>query len=145
MRIALKVVLMVVSIAFASTALAQSTVYKWTDERGVTQYTQTPPAGSRNYETVRMGSSGQQRSAEPVQEAFDTRQTQPDATASMTPADQERQEYCDAARRNLAALESDTEVHLEAADGGEPTPLDAGQRAEQIEIAQRQVTLFCRD
>lgn len=145
MRIALKVALMVVSIAFASNALAQNTVYKWTDERGVTQYTQTPPAGTRNYETVRMGSSGQQRSAEQAQEPVGFGQAEAEATAPQTPADHERQEYCDAARRNLVALESEVEVHLEAADGGEPSPLDAGQRAEQIEIAQRQVTLFCRD
>lgn len=140
----LKIALVMLSTTLAANALAQNTVYKWTDERGVTQYTQTPPSGSRNYETVRMGSSGQQRSAEPAQEPVDIGQAQA-AAAPQTPADQERQEYCDAARRNLAALESEADVHLEAADGGEPTPLDAGQRAEQIEIAQRQVTLFCRD
>lgn len=143
MRIALKIALVVVSTFLAANALAQSTVYKWTDERGVTQYTQSPPAGSRNFETVRMGSSGQQRSAEPAQDPAGAAQAA--ATAPQTPADQERQEYCDAARRNLSALESEVDVHLESADGGEPTPLDAGQRAEQIEIAQRQVTMFCRD
>lgn len=142
---ALKIALILASTMLAATALAQNTVYKWTDERGVTQYTQTPPAGSRNYETVRMGSSGQQRSAEPAPDTADAGEAQAATNESQTPADQERQEYCDAARRNLAALESEVEVHLEAADGGEPTPLDAGQRAEQIEIAQRQVTLFCRD
>lgn len=145
MRIALKLALMVVSLAFASSALAQNTVYKWTDERGVTQYTQTPPPGNRNFETVRMGSSGQQRSADPAQSRAQADETQAAAAAPQTPADQERQEYCDAARRNLAALESEAPVHMEAADGGEPTPLDADQRDEHIEIAQRQVTLFCRD
>lgn len=144
MRNVLKIALVLASMTLATTVLAQNTVYKWTDERGVTQYTQTPPSGTRNYEAVRMGSSGQQRSSEPTQDA-DAGQAQAAATAPQTPADQERQEYCDSARRNLAALESDVGVHLEAADGGEPTPLDAQQRAEQIEIAQRQVTLFCRD
>ena len=143
MLTALKIALVLASTTLAANALAQNTVYKWTDERGVTQYTQTPPAGSRNYETVRMGSSGQQRGVEVTDEAAGAAQAT--ATAPQTPADQERQEYCDAARRNLAALESEVEVHLEASDGGEPTPLDAGQRAEQIEIAQRQVTMFCRD
>jgi hypothetical protein len=142
---ALKIALLIVSASLAANAFAQNTVYKWTDERGVTQYTQSPPAGSRNYEAVRMGSSGQQRSAEPTQDTADTNQARAASPAPLTPADLERQEYCDAARRNLAALESEASVHIEAADGGEATPLDAEQRAEQIEIAQRQVSQFCRD
>lgn len=145
MRNVLKIALVIVSLAFAANVLAQNTVYKWTDERGVTQYTQTPPAGVRDYETVRMGSSGQQRSSVSTQDSADADRTPDQAGETQAPADQERQEYCDAARRNLSALESDVEVHLEATDDGEPTPLDAEQRAEQIEIAERQVTLFCRD
>lgn len=142
MRTVITISLGVLISLFASHAVAQSVVYKWVDERGVSQYTQTPPTG-RNYETVRMGTGGQ-RSTEPEAEAEST--AEPGAANPVsTAADQERQEYCDAARRNLETLESDQAVMLEAEEGGEPAMLDDAQRAEQMQVAQRQVTLFCRD
>lgn len=141
MRTVISISLGVLISLFSSHALAQSAVYKWVDERGVSQYTQTPPVG-RNYETVRMGSGGQ-RTAEPEPAAAPARQAAASTVSSA--ADQERQEYCDAARRNLETLQSDQAVMMAAEEGGERAELNEAQRAEQMQVAQRQVTLFCRD
>lgn len=138
-----------VLLALAGTqAAAQSTVYVWTDENGVRQYTQSPPSG-RTYQTMRMGSGGQRTMDAGTDArdgaADDASEADGQAGAGLDPAaEQERREYCESARRNLATLTGDRDVVLRGEDG-EDTELDAGQRAEQVAIAERQVTLFCRD
>jgi len=127
-------------------AAAQSTVYVWTDENGVRQYTQSPPSG-REYQAMRVGAAGQREARGPQADAdaatagegAGAGQAAPDPAAEL-----ERQEYCEAARRNLQALATGQDAVLRTDDGQE-TELDAEQRAEQVAIAERQVTLFCRD
>lgn len=111
----------------AAPALAQQTageVYQWTDAKGVTHYSQTPPAQGR-YEHRVITSSGAAApaTAEPA--------------AAVNP-------NCATARANIAALEGDGDVRLGGdGDGESGTVLDSTQRAAQLELAQAAVKAYC--
>lgn len=117
-------------LAFAAApALAQQTageVYQWTDANGVTHYSQTPPAQGR-YEHRVITSSGAAAAAgsEPVAAQADNPQ-------------------CTTARANIAALQGEGEVQMDAdGDGKADRTLDADQRASQLELAQAAVKAYC--
>lgn len=117
-------------LAFAAApALAQQTageVYQWTDANGVTHYSQTPPPQGR-YEHRLITSSGAAAAAasEPVAEQADNPQ-------------------CTTARANIAALQGEGDVQMDAdGDGRADRTLDADQRASQLELAQAAVKAYC--
>ena len=115
----------------ASPAIAQQTageVYQWTDANGVTHYSQTPPARG-SYEHRLITSSG---AAAP---------TSARADASAETAENPQ---CATARANIAALQGEGDVQIDADGDGEPdTVLDAGQRSAQLALAEAAVKAYC--
>ena len=89
----------------ASAALAAGEVYKWTDEAGVVQYTDSAPDG-RPYETVKTAKS---RTAVPVAEdaSAEASLTDPEAAAENSEAAKpgSTQSNCDIARAKTILAE----------------------------------------
>lgn len=97
---------------------AAQTVYKWKDARGVTHYSEKPPA-SGSYST-------QEAVRDPVAQAT------PTASAERSGPDPR----CTTARNNLATLQGDNAVQMDSDGDGKPDKtLSDAERNGQIELA----------
>lgn len=130
---------LLLTVLAAGSAQAQSdVVYKWTDDKGMTHYTQTPPDG-REYEEVRARrdksssdeSGDEENAAEPKDAA--AKATNPNAKA------------CETARKNLQLLESDVVVTRPATGEGEPQVLSTQERAKEVERNRAMVAAVCEE
>lgn len=108
----------------ASANAVAGPVYKWKDANGVTQYSETPPAG-RKFET-----RAQARS--------------PQAGASAETPAAPVPEQCSTARANLALLEGGGQVMQDTdGDGKADTALAPEQRSAQKGLAEAAIKAYC--
>lgn len=136
LRIVLPVATMLLLAASSSQA---ATVYKWTDQQGVVQYTDAPPEG-KAFERMEIGGSGTARAAE-----------EPPADASApaaepTPAQRRldmMKSNCATARANLETLRTGQEVTADSDGDGTPEPLDEAGRAKAQAAAEEAVRQNC--
>ncbi|MDR1075098.1 MAG: DUF4124 domain-containing protein [Xanthomonadaceae bacterium] len=106
-------------------AVAASTVYRWTDSHGVTHASDRPPE-NQAYQTERMGSAYPMGADEAVIEA-----------PALDP-------QCVTARENLRLLESDAEVHQMGEEEGKPgRSLSAEEREAQKALAGAAIKAYC--
>ena len=127
----------------ASTMAAQ--VYKWVDERGVTHFSATPPAGQS---ATTVSPNITQPKAQPAPAAADTgedkEQTAIDKKVKADVAEQEaqRQQYCERARTNLAQLQNNPRLRIESE--GEVRRIDEDERQSRIEKLKTDIAENCR-
>ena len=108
----------------ASVSAMAGPVYKWKDAQGVTQYSETPPAGGK-YET-----RGQARD--------------PQAAASTETPAAPVPGQCTTARANLALLDGSGAVMQDTdGDGKADTALTPEQRSAQKELAEATIKAYC--
>ncbi|MHC1654832.1 DUF4124 domain-containing protein [Stenotrophomonas maltophilia] len=99
-------------------------VYKWKDANGVTQYSETPPAG-RKFETREQARS-------------------PEAAGSTATPAAPVPEQCSTARANLALLEGSGQVMQDTNGDGKPdTALTPEQRGAQKGLAEAAIKAYC--
>jgi len=104
----------------ASPAVAQQ-VYKWKDARGVTHYSEKPPA------------SGQYTTQDAVRDPATAAPASASATDNAPSAADSR---CTTARRNLANLQTGQPVQMDSdGDGKLDQPLTDTERSNQMELA----------
>ncbi len=126
-RLILGVVLVLAATSLSTVRAQQATgeVYQWKDARGVTHYSQTPPASGA------------------YQQRVITHSGTPSTLASASAANAENPQ-CAIARRNITALESGQAAGPDADGDGKPDQtLDPAQRAAQLELAQAAVKAYC--
>lgn len=107
----------------AATAHA-APVYKWKDANGVTQYSQSPPAGK----------------------AFETRQQarEPGSSAPAAPGTAAESAQCTTARANLVLLAGTGPLMQDTDGDGKPdAPLPEADRANQRSLAETAVKAWC--
>jgi len=108
----------------ASANAVAGPVYKWKDAKGVTQYSETPPAGGK-YETREQA-----------------RGTQPAAPAAAEAAPVPEQ--CSTARANVVLLDGSGEVMQDTdGDGKADTALTPEQRSAQKGLAEAAIKAYC--
>ena len=112
----------------SSLALSAAEIYKWTDEKGRTHYSDRPPPA--DVKTERRELSAEPQRSEPETSAED-------ANAA------EAARRCEAARTSLQQLRANTNVAMDLDGDGTPETLDAVQREEQILTLQRRVEQLC--
>jgi hypothetical protein len=101
-------------------------IYKWTDAKGRTHYSDRPPPAQ--VESERRSIAGEpERPAETPAEV----------------ANKEAAARCEAARRSLQQLRENTNVAMDLDGDGTPETLDATAREEQILAMQRNVEQLC--
>lgn len=118
-----------VASVFVSAPVAAQTVYKWKDAKGVTHYSERPPASGKF--TARDG----QR--DPVAAT-------PAKTAAQAPKADPR---CASARNNLAALQGTNAVQMDSDEDGKPDrTLSESERTSQMELARSTLKAYnCSD
>ncbi|WP_329888444.1 DUF4124 domain-containing protein [Stenotrophomonas sepilia] len=108
----------------ASANAVAGPVYKWKDAHGVTQYSETPPAGKK-YETREQART-------------------PQAAASTETPTAPVPEQCSTARANLALLDGGGQVMQDTdGDGKADTPLTPEQHTAQKGLAEAAIKAYC--
>ncbi|MGB2680221.1 MAG: DUF4124 domain-containing protein [Candidatus Competibacter sp.] len=147
--------------AFALTLQAQQAqqsqqfIYKWTDDRGMIQYSELPPPTGVKYEMVSKTSGAEQKNAEEGARNLDKEQAdlakqvaeqekkqQEDAEKAQKEAEDVRTKNCEAAKKNLKILQGDSPVVKTDAKGNK-IALDPQQREEELKKAQKDQDYFC--
>lgn len=134
--------LQALALFLVATSFAQgATVYKWTDDKGVVQYTDNAPEG-RPFTRIDVGRSGSRASAETDGADAETATSEAGAdgasegtSAELTPAQQRLETMkaiCATARRNLDTLEKFEGVTMDRDGDGTAETLDAEARETEL-------------
>lgn len=135
------------------TAQAQQFIYKWTDAQGQLQYTELAPPSGVKYEMVRKPSGAEQGPA-PAQDlnkaqadlakkvAEQEQAEKKQVEQAQKEADEQRTKNCEAVKKNVAALQSDSPV-LKADAQGNKVVLDPAAREAELKKAQKDQDYFC--
>lgn len=122
-------------LALLATASAHATqMYSWTDANGTRHFSDRPPPETVAAKKIDLPKRDAPAVAEPQQGSEDG------AAAIASDPDAQRLAACTQARSNLATLRSDVPVRLTEDDDDF---LDDAQRQKQIEVAEKQVALYC--
>jgi len=143
------------AVLLALAAPSQAQLYKWVDSSGRVQYSDRPPPGGRKAEQVSnanvssigaQGASGGGKSPADLEADFRKRraeQAEAGKKQQQAAAEQKQKtESCAAARRNLTALQSGQRM-ARYNEKGEPSFLEDGERAREMQRAQQQVQTYC--
>jgi hypothetical protein len=136
-------------------APAQAQLYKWVDSNGRVQYSDRKPSDGKQSQEVKStvsavgsqsgGASGKSLSEQ--NKEFEKRrkeQAEGQQKQQQASAEQKRNtENCDAARRNLAALESGQRIARYDLKG-EKTYMDDSQRAAETQRSRQQIEESCK-
>lgn len=114
------------TLLFASASAGAQQIYKWKDAKGVTHYSEKPPAQG-DYSTR---DTVQDPVGAPVASAS------PEAGAGASPAPAADDSRCDTARRNLAALQRPVELQFDSDGDGQPDrAMNPAERQQQEQLA----------
>jgi hypothetical protein len=115
---------------------AHAEVYKWVDEKGQTQYGETPPAGATATKmNVPTGGGAEAPSSEKPAD-------KPKEPAAKAPGADERKTRCEFERKQQELLDNDAPVIYKDAKG-ETVELEAGKRAAAKERVKDNVKKYC--
>lgn len=134
------------------TSPAMAKLYKWVDENGVTQYTQTPPPKG-DFNQVKpppKPAVDPQRAQDEMEKRLDAFQKRrDDAAESKAEANKEasdkaaKAEKCNKARKNLTFLQTHSRVRTTDKDGN-ATLLGEDKRQEKIKTANEAIKQYCK-
>lgn len=131
-----------VAALLAAGALSATELYKWTDDKGVVHYSDTPPPKSKaavQKQKVRLTGTDaptpDAAAAEPGKPAGGA-----SAPVSVPDTPENRKRACDQARSMLELLQGDAPL----ADSTSGKPLEATDRAERLADAQRTASMYCQ-
>lgn len=116
------------SIALGVSQAMEQEFYQWRDSNNVLHVSQLPPKDVE-YQTIVVGSKS----------AGTTALTK---TVKTDKAAEEIIESCRKARENLQVLQQDLPVYLDLEDGSKEL-LDDSKRAEQKQLAEKQIQFYC--
>lgn len=125
--------LLAAALAVSGAAAASGEIYRWTDEDGVTHYSDTPPP-SREHSTVKVAIAPPPT---PVAEP------KPEVETPKPPVTT-NQSNCETARKNLETFASSARVEMDRDGDGKTEPLDETQRAAEIARNQELVKIYCQ-
>lgn len=125
--------LLAAALVFSGAVAASGEVYRWTDENGVTHYSDTPPP-SREHVTVKVAAAPRPVAPAEATAAVD---------AAPKPTVPTAQSNCETARKNLETFATSTTVTMDLDGDGKMEPLDETRRATEIARNQELERLFC--
>jgi len=130
----------------AGTVAMAGTVYRWKDANGQSHYSQQPPDGVKKYETItssgNAGATDDDSAAAPATAAASGKKDNGSA-GGMTPAQEQRQKNCKAARDNQTTLTQHATVNADVNGDGKLVTLNAAQHDQMLAEAKKQVDLYC--
>ena len=128
--------LLIVVVLALPAAAAAETLYKWTDAEGITHYSDSPPPEDSDFEAREIRVDPAPPPIAEAPEAAATASTDAQATPTAS-------ENCTRVRANVETLERSEVVRMDLDGDGTSEALTDAQREQQLEIAQRQVEVYC--
>jgi cytoskeletal protein RodZ len=127
--------------------LVSAQVYKWTDAKGTTHYSETPPPTGTKYSQVSVnaqqpasaGSSNTTADAAPASSSSSS--SQGDNNQPMADTPENRAKMCTSLKANLAALQGSGPVVVQ--NGSQQQVLNADQRKQQLDATQSTFQQYC--
>ncbi|MCB1560767.1 MAG: DUF4124 domain-containing protein [Xanthomonadales bacterium] len=116
---------LMLAVAMPSVHAGEQKVYKWTDNNGVTHYTQAPPPKGSTYEATSM------------------REPRPARNDAVAEPEVELSPLCKKVRANLDILNSAKVVTMDTDGDGESETLSDEQRQTQVSLAEQQWEAYC--
>lgn len=135
MRPALAALLLV----FATQAFAAGEVYKWTDEKGVVHYTETPPP-DRDFEKKKVDAAP---AATPEAAAAPAPAAAPQDGSQAAAPESPIQSNCATARTNVDQLERNKDVRVDLNGDGQAEILTEEQHAAELKRNRALVEIYC--
>lgn len=139
--------------ALMSVALvAQAQVYTWKDAKGVTHYSDSPPAKGQQYTakqvdapTPRATAAATPAAPVTAPETVPADANPPDAAANEAAVRARAKANCETATSNLAALKAGAPVGYDSNGDGKPDKVMADdERAQQLKLAEGAVASYCQ-
>lgn len=136
------------------TGMASATIYKWEDENHQIQYSQTPPPqGQVTTITPPPPPSHSIKSAQEQTDKLNKQIQQGEDKASFQKKEADLQEKnakirktnCERATAHLQDMQSKPRVRLQQADGSLSDPLTSEQREADMQDAQKNIDLYCKE
>ena len=134
--------LALVTMFTTSSAMAAGEVYKWTDDKGVAQYTDSPPDG-RPFTVVNTGRSKPPAAAQPEAQAIDPATGEPIPNPLPVARTGSAAANCATAQANVDNLTRYTDVNMDRNGDGTPEKLTDEERKTELERSQTLVKLYC--
>jgi len=133
----IKTVVLAITLIMVPTMTSAASVYKWTDDNGVTHFGDRQPAGrqseSVNIKTGSSNSGGQQRSAQEQVQAIDDARKEQGERTNLSAVEEARQKQrkanCETAQSNLNVINSNARIRVD--DNGEQRYLAPEEIEEQ--------------
>jgi len=135
-----------------------ATVYKWVDEKGVTHYSETPPASEQRAKKIEVqpsspaaGAEAGRKSWQEKEVEFQKRQAEREEARKQEQAAEAaarrdariREERCAAAKKNLETLQIRRPVYR-LDEKGERVYLDDPGRAAEIARMKKEIETYCK-
>ncbi len=149
----MKLLIIILTLALSLTGqTVAAKMYKWVDENGVVQYTQSPPPAGRKATVVKKHSHGvtDQQADENLRGLTDkasNEQKDREFKKEYASADEQRAERlkknCEIARENLRILQNAPRIRLQSDDGGDASFLTEEQKQQKVAEAQKQINNNC--
>jgi hypothetical protein len=123
---------------------AKSGYYKWTDDNGKLQFTQTPPAGRPSvFVATATGEQSKSPNAEPdTQSTAASNKPTGNLEGTMEPIPEKDPAKCKQAKANLDSLKSKARIRLTSPDGTQRFITDE-ERNTQIKLAEDNISMHC--
>lgn len=133
----IKTVVLAITLILVPAMASAASVYKWTDDNGVTHFGDRQPTGrqseSVNIKTGSSNSGGQQRSAQEQVRAIDDARKEQGERTNLSAVEEARQKQrkanCETAQSNLNVINSNTRIRVD--DNGEQRYLAPEEIEEQ--------------
>lgn len=117
----IETVVLAIILILVPTMASTASVYKWTDENGVTHFGDRQPTGRKsesvNIKTGSPNSGGQQRSAQEQMQAIDDAREEQSERANLSAAEEAQQKQlkanCETAQSNLTIINSNARIRVE--------------------------------
>jgi len=128
-----------------SSASASDPVYHWKDASGQSHYSQSLPEKGIKYEVINASGTTVTTAAPPAgkSETPAASGTAPAANNAPTTADAQRQQRCDAAKKNVEVLESRPLVTMDIDNSGKPKTLTPQEQRDQLAHFKDLANTFC--
>jgi hypothetical protein len=127
--------------------LVSAQVYKWTDAKGTTHYSETPPPTGTKYSQVTVSgsdepaSSGSSSASATAEAAPASSSSQGSNNQPMADTPENRAKMCASLKANMATLQGSGPVVMQ--NGGQQQVLNADQRKQQLDATQSTYSQYC--
>ena len=117
MRVLSPLIIGLLSLAYADLVLAAAKVYKWTDEKGITHFSEHPPLNTKTTVVKPQIALGESESSSSAASSVASHQTSSQSLEALRAAAKIDPQRCADAKTNVESLKTYTHIKIKEGDG----------------------------